>query len=192
MQCLGLTGACAACSHCTATAWELSGLDHSHAATPQHVMRASCAQLLRSILGAACLSDLVCLKLLVGVCVRDRLAASVCVYYSAILLLTLSFFLGVGAPSLSLAGYMFKAAQCGSFSFFVAASAACVYETDLNLLFAYVALLRLPLSSFPGVGRAVAFPRWLQVLSCPTWLIVRCCINSSSCVLASLALIVIV
>ena len=85
--------------------------------------------------------------------------------YIALLLLPLSFFLGVGAPSLSLAGYMFKAAQCGSFSFFVAASAACVYETDLNLLFAYpyVALLRLPLSSFPGVGRAVAFPRWLHV-----------------------------
>ena len=35
-------------------AWELSGLDHSHAATPQRVTRASCAQLLRSVLGAAC------------------------------------------------------------------------------------------------------------------------------------------
>ena len=53
-QCLGLTGACAACSHCTATAWELSDLDHSHAATPQRVTRALCAQLLRSVLGAAC------------------------------------------------------------------------------------------------------------------------------------------
>ena len=46
MQCLGLSGAgacaCAACSHCTATAWELSDLDHSHAATPQRVTRASC------------------------------------------------------------------------------------------------------------------------------------------------------
>ena len=38
------------------TAWELSDLDHSHAATPQRVTRASCAQLLRSVLllGAAC------------------------------------------------------------------------------------------------------------------------------------------
>ena len=54
VQCLGLTGACAACSHYTATAWELSDLDHSHAATPQRVTRASCAQLLRSVLGAAC------------------------------------------------------------------------------------------------------------------------------------------
>ena len=35
-------------------AWELSGLDHSHAATPQRVTRASCAPLLRSVLGAAC------------------------------------------------------------------------------------------------------------------------------------------
>ena len=45
----------AACSHCSATAcWESSGLDHSHAATPQRVRRVSCAQLLRSVLGAAC------------------------------------------------------------------------------------------------------------------------------------------
>ena len=46
--------ACAACSNCSATAWELSDLDHSHAATPQRVTRASCAQLLRFVLGAAC------------------------------------------------------------------------------------------------------------------------------------------
>ena len=44
----------AATAHCTATAWELSDLDHSHAAIPQRVTRASCAQLLRSVLGAAC------------------------------------------------------------------------------------------------------------------------------------------
>ena len=58
MQCLGLTGACAACSHCTATAWELSDLDHSHAATPQRVTRASCAQLLRSDCGDFCARSL--------------------------------------------------------------------------------------------------------------------------------------
>ena len=82
MQCLGLTGACAACSHCTATAWELSDLDHSHAATPQRVTRASCAQLLllRSDFCAWRRLPLICLKLFVGVCVRDGLAASVCVY----------------------------------------------------------------------------------------------------------------
>ena len=38
---------------CTATAWELSDIDHSHAVTPQRVTRASCAELLRSVLGAA-------------------------------------------------------------------------------------------------------------------------------------------
>ena len=135
MQCLGLTGACAACSHCTATAWELSDLDHSHAATPQRVTRASCAQLLllRSDFCAWRRLLLICWKLLIGVCVRDGLAASVCVYRT---------------------------------------SAASV-------------------EPLPRGSRAVAFPLWLQVLSCSTWLIVRCCINSSCCVLASLALFVV-
>ena len=116
MQCLGLTGACAACSHCTATAWELSDLDHSHAATPQRVTRASCAQLLllRSDFCAWRRLLLICWKLLIGVCVRDGLAASVCVYRT---------------------------------------SAASV-------------------EPLPRGSRAVAFPLWLQVLSCSTWLIV--------------------
>jgi len=94
-------------THCTATAWELSGLDHSHAATPQRVTRASCAQLLllRSDFCAWRRLPLICLKLLIGVCVRDGLAASVCVYI-ALLLLPLSFVLGVGAPSLSLVGFI--------------------------------------------------------------------------------------
>ena len=68
---------------------------------------------------------LICLKLLVGVCVRDGLAASLFIifnigifvlsriyiylyiYVVALLLLPLSFFLGVGAPSFSLASFMF-------------------------------------------------------------------------------------
>ena len=54
VQYLGLTGANAACSHRSATARELSGLAHSHAATPQRVTRASCAQLLRSVIGTVC------------------------------------------------------------------------------------------------------------------------------------------
>jgi len=85
VQCPGLTGACAACSHCTATAWELSDLDHSHAATPQRVTRASCAhQLLRSDCFCAWRRLLlICWKLLIGVCVRDGLAASVSVYLSS-------------------------------------------------------------------------------------------------------------
>ena len=69
VQCLGLTGACAACSHCTATAWELSDLDPSHAATPQRVTRASCAQHLRSDFCAWRRLLLICWKLLIGVCV---------------------------------------------------------------------------------------------------------------------------
>ena len=87
MQYLGPTGACDACSHCTATAWELSVLDHSHAATPQRVTRASCAQLLllvrRSDFCAWRRLLLICWKLLIGVCVRVGLAASVCVCHTS-------------------------------------------------------------------------------------------------------------
>ena len=110
MQCLGLTGACAAYSHCSATAWDLSGLDHSHAAIPQCVTRASCAQLLRSVLVAPPAVDL--LEALCR-CVYETgllVAASVCVYITRLILLPLSFVLGVGAPSLSFAGFVFKAA----------------------------------------------------------------------------------
>ena len=75
--------------------------------------------------------------------------------YIALLLLPLSFVLGVGAPSLSLVGFIIKAVRRGSLSFllFVVASAACVYETGLLLvwLFAHVALPLLPLSLFLGV-----------------------------------------
>ena len=125
-------------------------------------------------------------------CVRDGLATSVA--YVALLLLPLSFFLGVGAPSLSLAGFMFKAARRGSFSlFFTVASAACVYETGLPLLFAYVALLLLPWSCFLGSGTPlfslVGFT-CSKLLACSAWLMVSCCIDS--CVFASLELIVIV
>ena len=110
----------------------------------------------------------------------------------ALLLLPLSFVLGVGAPSLSLVGFMIKAVRRGSLSFssFVLASAACVYETGLLLVCA-CRTSAASVESLPRGSRAVAFPRWLQVLSCSTWLTARCCINSS-CVLASLALIVIV
>ena len=88
----------------------------------------------------------------------------VCVYetgslllfaYIALLLLPLSFVLGVDAPSLSLVGFIIKAVRRGSFSLsfslFVVASAACVYETGLLLVCACRALLLLPLSLFLGV-----------------------------------------
>ena len=116
--------------------------------------------------------------------------------YIALLLLPLSFVLGVGAPSLSLVGIIIKALRRGSlsFSWFVVASAACVYEAGLLLVCA-CRTSAASVGPLPRGSRAVAFPLWLQVLSCSTCgslFIVHCCINSSSCVLASLALIVIV
>ena len=81
-------------SHCMATAWELSDLDHSHAATPQRVTRASCAQLLRSDLAPPAVDLLEAL----GRCVCTRRAC--CLFaHVALLLLPLSLFLGVRAPS---------------------------------------------------------------------------------------------
>ena len=99
--------------------------------------------------------------------------------YIAPLLLPLSFVLGVGAPSLSLVGFIFviEAVRRGSFSlsfsWFVVASAACVYETGLLLVCA-CRTSTASVEPLPGGSRAVAFPLWLQVLSCSTWLIVRC------------------
>jgi len=87
--------------------------------------------------------------------------------YIALLLLPFRFFLGVGAPSLSLAGFMIKlkakAVPRGSLSFslFVVASAACVYETGLLL----VCACRTSAASvelLPRGSRAVAFPRSLH------------------------------
>ena len=99
--------------------------------------------------------------------------------YIALLLLPLSFVLGGGAPSLSLVGFIFviEAVRrgCGSlsFSWFVVASAACVYETGLLLVCA-CRTSAASVEPLPRGSRAVAFPLWLQVLSCSTWLIVRC------------------
>ena len=80
------------------------------------------------------------MKLLVGVCVRDGLVASLLLfaYYIALAasVFPLSFFLGVGTPSPSLADFIIKEVRHGSLSFslFVVASAACVYETGLLLV----------------------------------------------------------
>ena len=109
-QCLGVTatGAGTASRNCWAAAWEFSGLDHSHAATPQlcvssalHVLSSPMFRAWRSL-------PLTCLKLLVDLCVRDELAASVRV--------------------------------------------CCTSAAFVELLF--------------RGWRAVAFPRWLHVLSC--------------------------
>ena len=86
--------------------------------------------------------------------------------YIALLLLPFSFFLGVGALSLSLAGFMIKAkavrrGSLSSFSLFVVASAACVYETGLLL----VCACRTSAASVeprPRGSRAVTFPRPLH------------------------------
>ena len=88
--------------------------------------------------------------------------------YIALLLLPLSFVLGVGAPSLSLVGFIFviEAVRRGSlsFSWFVVASAACVYEAGLLLVCA-CRTSAASVEPLPRGSRAVAFPRWLQVLS---------------------------
>jgi len=93
------------------------------------------------------------------------------------LLLPLSFVLGVGAPARSLVGFIFviEAVRRGSlsFSWFVVASAACVCETGLLLVCA-CRTSAASVEPLPRGSRAVAFPLWLQVLSCSTWLIVRC------------------
>ena len=72
-----------------------------------------------------------------------------CVYEAGLLLLFIASYIAlatsttavellprVGAPLLTLAGFMFKAVQRGSLSFllFVVALAACVYETGLLLV----------------------------------------------------------
>ena len=97
-------------------------------------------------------------------------------YISHLLILPLSFFLGVGVPSLSLAGFMLKAVRRGSlsFSWFVVASAACVCETGLLLVCA-CRTSAASVEPLPRGSRAVAFPLWLQVLSCSTWLILIVC-----------------
>ena len=117
------------------------------------------------------------------VCVRDGLAASVCVNHTSAASVEL---LPRGWRAVAFPRWLHD--QSGSTwliviliiirKIFVVASAACVYETGLLL----VCACRAPAASvepLPPGSRAVAFPRWLQVLSCSTWLIVRCCINSA-------------
>ena len=198
MQCLGLTGACAACSHCTATAWELSDLDHSHAATPQRVTRASCAQLLllRSDFCAWRRLLLICWKLLIGVCVRDGLAASVCVYRTSAASVELRPW---GWRTIGIAFPPWRHVQsCSKWlipTVIVILIVRCCFGglCVRDRLAACLCMSHFAASEpLPRGSRAVAFPLWLQVLSCSTWLIliVRCSLLHQlflSCVLASLA-----
>jgi len=89
------------------------------------------------------------------------------VAYIALLLLLLSVFLGVGAPSLSLAGFMFKSVRRGSLSFslFVVASVALCVTRDRLAVCACRTNTAASVELLPRGSRAVAFPGWLHVLS---------------------------
>ena len=143
-------------------AWELSDLDHSHAATPQRVTRASflmCSApgswLLRSDLCAWRRLLLICWKLLIGVCVRDGLAASVCVYRTSAASVELRprGWRAVALPRwLHLrdqSGSRFDVAHCHSHGSLLLRRLVCTRQACC--LFAHVALLLLPLSLFLGV-----------------------------------------
>ena len=146
--------------HCTATAWELSDLDHSHAATPQRVTRASCAQLLllRSDFCAWRRLLLICWKLLIGVCVRDGLAASVCVYRTSAASVELRGWRAVAFPRWLhiLSSKRFAVAHSHSHGSLLLRRLACTRQACC--LFAHVALLLLPLSLFLGVRAPSRFP----------------------------------
>ena len=157
-------------------------------------LRASCAhQLLRSDCFCAWRRLLlICWKLLIGVCVRDGLAASVCVYRTSAASVEPR---PRGWRAVAFPRWLHDQSESGStwliviLMRFVVASASCVYEAGLLLVCA-CRTSAASVEPLPRGSRAVAFPLWLHVLSCSRWLIVRCCINF--CVWASLALIVVV
>ena len=172
MQCLGLTAVALAL--------------HAVTAQPRHATCQALITLTRRSLSVSralhvlsscvlCLAPpAVDLLEALGRCACTRRACPMFAYI-ALLLLPLSVFVGVGAPSLSLAGFMSETVRRGSlsFSWFVVASAACVYQTGL-LLVCSCHTSAASVEPLPRGSRAVAFPRWLHVLSCSTWLIVRC------------------
>jgi len=134
----------------------LSDLDHSHAATPQRVTRASCAQLLllRSDFCAWRRLLLICWKLLIGVCVRDGLAASVCVYRTSAASVELR---PRGWRAVAFPRWLHLRDRSGSTWLIVILIIGSlllrrlVCTRQACCLFAHVALLLLPLSLFLGV-----------------------------------------
>ncbi len=148
---------------------ELSGLDHSHAAIPQRVPRVSCAHCSAPAFCLLCFAPpAVDLFEALDRCVCVRVTRRACCFclrmsYFCCFVLPLRFFLGVGAPSLSLAGFMIKAkaVRRGSLTLFVVTSAACVYETGLLLVCA-CRTSAASVEPLPRGSRTVAFPRPLH------------------------------
>ena len=126
---------------------------------------------------------LICWKLLIGVCVRDGLAASVCVYRTSAASVELR---PRGWRAVAFPRWLHLGDRSGSTWLIVILMVRCCFG-GLCVRDRLAACLRMShfccfRSASSSGSRAVAFPLWLQVLSCSTWLIVCCCFNSSSCV----------
>ena len=122
---------------------------------------------------------LICWKLLIGVCVRDGLVASVCVYRTSAASVELR---PRGWRAVAFPRWLHLHDQSGSTWLIVILIVRCCFG-GLCVRDRLAACLRMSgcrtsaafsVEPLPGGLRAVAFPLWLQVLSCSTWLIVRC------------------
>ena len=119
---------------------------------------------------------LICLKLLVSVCARGGLAASVCVCRTSAAFVAELLPRGwrtIAFPRCSLAScskLLDVAHSHGSslLRWLVCTRRACLFCLRMSHSAASIMLL-------PPGWRAVAFPRWLHALSCSTWLTLRCC-----------------
>ena len=154
------------------TAWELSDLDHSHAATPQRVTRASCAQLLRSDLAPPAVDLLEAL----GRCVCTRRACCFCLRISHFCCFRWASSSGLARrrfPSLASSSWSkrFGVAHRHSHGSLLLRRLVCTRQACC--LFARVSLLLLPLSFFLRV-RVSSLPhgrfmnsQLLDVAHCP-------------------------
>ena len=121
---------------------------------------------------------LICLKLFVGVCARDGLAAFVCICRTSAAFVAELLPRGwrtIAFPRCSLAScskLLDVAHSHGSslLRWLVCTRRACLFCLRMSHSAASIMLL-------PPGWRAVAFPRWLHVLSCSTRLIVCSCIG---------------
>ena len=172
-QCLGLTGACAACSHC----WPRLGSCQALIALTRRPLSFACHARFMFSAPAFCAwrrLPLICLKLLVGLCVRDGLAASFCVCRTSADSVEP---LPRGSRAVAFPRWL-HVLSCSTWlivpcSCSIVASAACVRDG----LASSVCVCRTSAASvelLPWGWRAVAFPLWLHVLRCSIWLIVTC------------------